>query len=110
MSLKLLDILYEDKEKCQYQIRDIVGDVYYKKCGKDKNWGFTDEVDFLKNSKRYNIVKWETPKDKGPKIRQLEVPQKKGDELEDLKNYYTNLSPDNYEIEIEGDKITILPI
>ena len=110
MALKLLDILYEDKEKCQYQIRDIVGDVYYKKCGKDKNWRFTDEVDFLKNSKRYNIVKWETPKDKGPKIRQLEVPQKKGDELEDLKNYYTNLSPDNYEIEIEGDKITILPI
>ena len=56
MSLKLLDILYEDKEKCQYQIRDIVGDVYYKKCGKDKNWGFTDEVDFLKNSKRYTTL------------------------------------------------------
>ena len=51
MSLKLLDILYEEKEKCQYQFRNIGGDTYYKKCGKDKKWGFTDEVDFLKNFK-----------------------------------------------------------
>lgn len=109
MSLKFLDILTEEKEKCQYQIRNIGGDVYYKKCGKDKFWSFTDEVDFLKNSKRSNIVKWEKPKDKGPKIRQLEVPQKKGDKLEDLKIYYTNLSPDNYEVKIEDGKITILP-
>lgn len=51
MSLKLLDILYEEKEKCQYQIRNIGGDTYYKKCGKDKKWSFTDEVDFLKKLK-----------------------------------------------------------
>ena len=109
MSLKFLDILTEEKEKCQYQIRDIGGNVYYKKCGKDKFWGFIDEVDFLKNSKRTNIVKWEKPKDKGPKMRHLEVPQKKGDKLEDLKIYYTNLSPNDYEVKVEDGKITILP-
>ena len=110
MSLKLLDILYEEKEKCQYQFRNIGGDTYYKKCGKDKKWGFTDEVDFLKNSKKSNIVKWEEKKLKNqPKVRQLEVPQKKGDKLEDLKIYYTNLSPNDYEVKVEDGKITILP-
>ena len=80
MSLKFLDILTEEKEKCQYQVRNIGGDTYYKKCGKDKKWSFTDEVDFLKNSKKSNIVKWEEKKPKNqPKVRQLEVPQKKGD-------------------------------
>ena len=99
-----------EKEKCQYQIRNIGGDVYYKKCGKDKKWGFTDEVDFLKNSKKSNIVKWEEKKLKNqPKVRQLEVPQKKGDKLEDLKIYYTNLSPNDYEVKVENGIIIILP-
>ncbi len=110
MSLKLLDILYEEKEKCQYQIRNIGGDTYYKKCGKDKKWSFTDEVDYLKNSKKSNIVKWEEKKPKNqPKVRQLEVPQKKGDKLEDLKIYYTNLSPNDYEVKVEDDRIVIKP-
>ena len=51
MSLKLLDILNEEKERCQYQVRVIGGSVYYKKCGKDKKWLFTDEIDFLKIQK-----------------------------------------------------------
>ena len=109
MSLKLLDIINESKNYCQYQIRDIGGDVYYKKCGKEKNWSFTDEIDFLKNSKKSNIVNWEKPKDKKFKIRQEDVPQKKGDKLEYLKVYYTNLSPDDYKIKIEDDKIIIIP-
>jgi hypothetical protein len=109
MSLKLLDIINESKNYCQYQIRDIGGDVYYKKCGKEKNWSFTDEIDFLKNSKKSNIVNWEKPKDKKSKIRQEDVPQKKGDKLEYLKVYYTNLSPDDYKIKIEDDKIIIIP-
>ena len=33
MSLKLLDILNEEKERCVFQVRDIGGSVYYKKCG-----------------------------------------------------------------------------
>ena len=109
MSLKLLDIINESKNYCQYQIRDIGGDVYYKKCGKEKNWSFTDEIDFLKNSKKSNIVNWEKPKDKKSKIRQEDIPQKKGDKLEYLKVYYTNLSPDDYKIKIEDDKIIIIP-
>ena len=44
-----------------------------------------------------------------PKVRQLEVPQKKGDKLEDLKIYYTNLSPNDYEVKVENKKIIILP-
>jgi hypothetical protein len=109
MSLKLLDILNEEKERCRYQVRDIGGPVYYKKCGKDKKWLFTDEIDFLKNSKKSNTEVWEKPKDKKSKIRQIDVPQKKGDKLEDLKIYYTNLSPDNYKIEVDGDTIVIKP-
>lgn len=109
MSLKFLDIITEEKERCEYQVRDIGGNSYYKKCGKDKKWSFTDETDFHKNSNRNNTIKWEKPKEKKSKIRQLELPQKKVDHIEYLKVYYTNLSPDNYEIKIEGDKIIILP-
>jgi hypothetical protein len=109
MSLKLIDILNEEKERCEYQVRDIGGSVYYKKCGKGKKWLFTDEIDFLKNSKKSNTEEWEKPKDKKSKIRQLDVPQKKGDMLEYLKIYYTNLSSDNYKIEVDGDTIVIKP-
>jgi hypothetical protein len=110
MSLKLLNIINESKQYCEYQVRDIGGgDVYYKRCGKNKKWAFTDEVDFLRNSKSKNIVKWEKPKDKKSKIRQEDFPKKEVDKLDYLKIYYTNLSPDGYEIKIEGDKITILP-
>ena len=109
MSLKLLDILNEEKERCEYQVRDIGGSVYYKKCGKGKKWLFTDEIDFLKNSKKSNTEEWEKPKDKKSKIRQLNVPQKKGDKLEDLKIYYTNLSPNDYVVKIEDGLIVIKP-
>ncbi len=109
MSLKFLDLINEGVEKCQYQVRDIGGDVFYKKCSGDKKWEFITEVDFLKNSNRNNTVKWEKSKEKKSNIRQLDVPQKKGNKLEDLKIYYTNLSPDGYEIKIEDGKIIILP-
>ena len=109
MSLKFLNIINESKSGCKYQIRDVGGDVFYKKCGPDKKWSFIDGVEFYKNSSNGNIEKWEKPKDKKSKIRQMDVPQKGGNKLEDLKIYYTNLSPSGYEVRIEGDKITILP-
>jgi hypothetical protein len=109
MSLKFLEIISEDVKGCQYQVRDIGGDVFYKNCSKDKKWDFATELDFLKNSKQSNIIKWEKPKEKNSKIIQLDIPQKKGNKLEDLKIYYTNLSPDGYEIKIEDGKIIILP-
>ncbi|MFZ9296681.1 MAG: AAA family ATPase, partial [Bacteroidia bacterium] len=64
MSLKFIEILQEEKNQCKYQIRNIGGsDVYYKKCGKG-NWLFIDELEFIKNSKKSNIVGWEKPKEK----------------------------------------------
>lgn len=110
MSLKLIDIINEEKDICQYQYRDIGGDVYYKKCGKGGKWSFTDEVDFIKNAKKSNIVKWEENKPKNqPKVRQLEVPQKKDRNLEFLKIYYTNLSPNDFQVKIEDGTIIIKP-
>ena len=55
------------------------------------------------------LIKFHDAKDKKSKIRQIDVPQKKGDKIEDLKIYYTNLSPDNYKVEVDGDTIVIKP-
>jgi hypothetical protein len=110
MSLKFIEILQEEKNQCKYQIRNIGGsDVYYKKCGKG-NWLFIDELEFIKNSKKSNIVGWEKPKEKKSKINQLDVPKKRGDKLDNLKIYYTNLSPDLYDVSINNETIIIKPI
>jgi hypothetical protein len=121
MSIKFLEILNEGKESCKYQVRNIGGDVYYKKCKGDKNvyykkckgdkkWMFTDEIDFVKNSNSKNTVEFvEKKPKKQPYVRQLEVPQKKGDKLEYLKVYYTNVSPNDFDVSIKDGSIIINP-
>lgn len=110
MSIKFLEILNEGKESCKYQVRNIGGDVYYKKCKGDKKWMFTDEIDFVKNSNSKNTVKFvEKKPKKQPYVRQLEVPQKKGDKLEYLKVYYTNVSPNDFDVSIKDGSIIINP-
>lgn len=110
MSIKFLEILNEGKESCKYQVRNIGGDVYYKKCKGDKKWMFTDEIDFVKNSNSKNIVEFvEKKPKKQPYVRQLEVPQKKGDKLEYLKVYYTNVSPNDFDVSIKDGSIIINP-
>ena len=110
MSIKFLEILNEGKEYCKYQVRNIGGDVYYKKCKGDKKWMFTDEIDFVKNSNSKNTVEFvENKPKKQPYVRQLEVPQKKGDKLEYLKVYYTNVSPNDFDVSIKDGSIIINP-
>ena len=110
MSIKFLEILNEGKESCKYQVRNIGGDVYYKKCKGDKKWMFTDEIDFVKNSNSKNTVEFvEKKPKKHPYVRQLEVPQKKGDKLEYLKVYYTNVSPNDFDVSIKDGSIIINP-
>jgi len=110
MSIKFLELLNEEKESCKYQVRNIGGDVYYKKCKGDKQWIFTDEIDFVKNSNSKNTVEFvEKKPKKQPYVRQEDVPQKKGDRLEYLKVYYTNLSPNDFNVSIKGDSIVIDP-
>ena len=110
MSIKFLEILNEGKESCKYQVRNIGGDVYYKKCKGDKKWMFTDEIDFVKNSNSKNTVEFvEKKPKKQPYVRQLEVPRKKGDKLEYLKVYYTNVSPNDFDVSIKDGSIIINP-
>ena len=95
-------ILLEDSKKTEYQIRDIGGPVYYKRM-KGDHWSFIDESEFYKNSNRNNLVKWvEKKPKKGPKVRQVDVPNKMKIRIDYLKVYYENLSPNDFKIEIEG--------
>jgi len=106
-------ILEEKKSRAEYeyQVRDIGGDTYYKREKGSKVWSFTNEVDFLKNSKKSNIVNWEKPKEKkGPKIRQIEVDQNinyKEHPLKVYKTYLENLCPSNFSVKIEDGYIKI---
>ena len=100
-------ILLEEVSKVEYQVRDIGGSAYYKRH-KGEKWSFTDEIDFFKNSNRNNLVKWvEKKPKKGPKVKQIDVPQKDIDTLEYLKIYYQNLSPNNYSVRVKEGQIII---
>jgi hypothetical protein len=107
--LKFLSGLIEEssnKNEYEYQLRDIGGDVFYKRKKGEKKWLFTDEVDFYKNSKKGNIVKWE----KSEKPKKNETSQNlnyKKDILKIYKSYYENLSPSDFKIKIDGDSIII---
>jgi hypothetical protein len=101
------NILLEEIGKVEYQIRDIGGPVYYKRH-KGEKWSFIEEADFYKNSNKNNLVKWEEKKPKkGPKVKQIDVPQKDIDTLEYLKIYYQNLSPNDYSVSVKEGQIII---
>ena len=100
-------ILLEESQKWEYQVRDIGGPVYYKRQ-KGENWSFIDEVDFYKNSNRNNTVKWvEKKPKKGPKVKQVDVPQEKGDKLDYLYIYYQNLTSNDCKVEKKDNSIVI---
>jgi len=100
-------ILLEESQKWEYQVRDIGGPVYYKRQ-KGNDWLFIDEAEFYKDSNRNNTVKWvEKKPKKGPKIKQVEVPQGDVDEMEYLYVYYQNLTYKDYKVEKTDDSIII---
>ena len=100
-------ILLEENKKVEYQLRDIGGPVYYKRH-KGEEWSFIDEVDFYKNSNKNNLVKWDEKKSKkGPKVKQIAVPQEDIDTVEYLKIYYQNLSPNDYLVSVKEGQIII---
>jgi hypothetical protein len=95
----------------EYQVRDIGGDVFYKRASGEVVWHFTDELDFLKNSNTKNVINWKKPKDKESfKIKQIEVDQElnyKNNSLETYKRYLENVCPSTFKVEISGDSIKI---
>jgi hypothetical protein len=52
------NFLLEKKGKYEYQVRDIDGNVYYKRKVGSKLWEFTDEKDFNKNINDDNVIQW----------------------------------------------------
>jgi hypothetical protein len=52
------NFLLEKKGKYEYQVRDIDGNVYYKRKVGSKTWEFTDEKDFNKNINDDNVIQW----------------------------------------------------
>ncbi len=110
----LSGVLEESKSKNEYefQIRNIGGDVYYKRKKGSEMWEFIDELDFVKNSKKSDIIKCEKPKGKkAPKVKQLEIDQKlnfKKHPLETYKRYLENVCPSNFKIKIEDGQIKIV--
>lgn len=101
------DILIEESQKVEYQVRDIGGPVYYKRY-KGGKWSFISETDFYKNSNRNNTVKWVEKKTKNqPKIKQIDVPQEDVDRIDYLHVYYQNLTPKDCKIEKTDNCITI---
>lgn len=109
----LAGILEEKKSKIEYeyQVRDIGGDVYYKRKKNSKKWEFTSELDFFKNFKKSNVVKWKKIKYKNaPKIRQIDIEQDLNYEkypLETYKRYLENICPSNFSVEIKEGYIKV---
>jgi hypothetical protein len=48
----------KESKKYEFQIRDIGGNVYYKRKKGNKIWEFTTEEDFIKNSNDDNVISW----------------------------------------------------
>ncbi len=104
----------EGLSQYEYQVRNIGGDVFYKRSKGEDVWSFTNELDFYKNSNSKNIIEWkELKKPKDAKIRQVEVIQSLDYEkhpLETYKRYMENVCPSDFKIEIVGDSIKISKI
>jgi len=112
MKLSLLNILNESKKtEYEYQIRNIGGDIFYKREKGEDTWSFTDETDFYKNSNSENTIEYSEPeKKKGAKIRQIEVNQDldyKKNPLETYKRYLENVTPSNFSVDIVNGSIKI---
>ena len=112
MKLSLLNILNESKKtEYEYQIRNIGGNIFYKKEKNTDVWTFTDETDFYKNSNSENTIEYSEPeKKKGAKIRQIEVNQDldyKKNPLETYKRYLENVIPSNFNVDVVGNHIEI---
>lgn len=101
--LKILSgILNEEKERFEYQIRDIGGDIFYKRILGEKKWKFTTDLDFYKNANKKNTIKWES-KTEGETNKE----EKFDDTLGFYKAYFKNISPSHFKITIKGDEIVI---
>lgn len=111
MKNKIRTLLRENLNKIskfEYQIRDIDGPVYYKRKKGSDVWSFINEDEFLKNSDTKNTIKFvdKIPK-KDPYVRQIDVPQEMDDRLDYLKIYYTNISPNDFDVSIKDKTIII---
>ena len=106
-------ILLEEVSQYEYQVRDIGGDTYYKKQKGDKYWEFTTKDDFDAYATNKNTVKWvENKPPKPPYVRQVDVPttmKGKDGKIKYLKDYFENLSPNDFKVEIDGKSIKITP-
>jgi hypothetical protein len=109
--LKYLSGLINESKKnsdYEYQVRDIGGNVFYRREKGSKEWCFIDEIEFYKNSNKKNVVDWEASKENKSKSQKLKNNIKPTKEnLKIYKSYYENLSPSSFDIEIEGDSIII---
>jgi hypothetical protein len=105
---KLLRENLSDADNFEYQVRDVGGPVYYKRKKGDDVWSFINEDEFLKNSDTKNTIKFvdKIPK-KDPYVRQIDVPQEMDDRLDYLKIYYTNISPNDFDVSIKDKTIII---
>jgi hypothetical protein len=101
--LKILSgILNEEKESFEYQIRDVGGDVFYKRVLGEKKWKFTTELDFYKNSNKKNTIKWENKTKK-----ETNKEGESENSLDFYKKYFQNISPSHFKVTINGDEIII---
>ncbi len=101
--LKILSgILKEEIEKFEYQVRDIGGDVFYKRLLGEKKWRFTTDLDFYKNANKKNTIKWENKN-----IKDTSKEKESEDVLEFYKKYFQNISPSHFKIIIKGDDVII---
>ena len=113
---RLSGILSESEglSQYEYQVRNIGGDVFYRRTKGEDVWEFTNALNFYKNSNSKNTIEWEEPKKpKDIKVRQIEVDQSLDYEkhpIETYKRYIENVCPSDFKIEIVGDSIKISKI
>tara|TARA_Y100000389_G_C17376786_1_gene472113 strand:- start:235 stop:600 length:366 start_codon:yes stop_codon:yes gene_type:complete len=91
----------------EYQVRNIGGDVFYRRKKGDKKWEFIDELEFYKNSNKNNILTWENKEPKKQTIKNLKILENKEDVLKFYKIYYENISPSNFKVELIDDFIKV---
>lgn len=91
----------------EYQVRNIGGDVFYKRKKGDNKWQFIDEVEFYKNSTKKNLITWEDKDSKKNKTKEVKSLDYNKNPLEVYKIYFENISPSDFKVEIVDDFIKI---